>query len=144
MHKKGHQRNIGRSFTPEDKSMRHASAILPFVLAALCTASDASRAADCPALLNREIPRLQDEKPQNLCQYKGQVVLVVNTASQCGYTPQYEGLEALYRKYRDRGLVVLGFPRTTSAARSPARTRTSPRSASTSTRSISRCSRRPS
>jgi len=90
--------------------MRHASAFLPFVLAALCTASGASQAADCPALLNREIPRLQDEKPQNLCQYKGQVVLVVNTASFCGFTPQYKGLETLYSKYRERGFVVLGFP----------------------------------
>jgi glutathione peroxidase len=65
--------------------------------------------AACPALLDRTMDTIL-EKPQSLCEYAGKVVLVVNTASQCGYTPQYEGLEALYRKYRDRGLVVLGFP----------------------------------
>ncbi|AOW12518.1 glutathione peroxidase [Hydrogenophaga crassostreae] len=67
-------------------------------------------AAACPALLNHQFPRLQDEAPQSLCQYAGKVVMVVNTASYCGYTNQYEGLEALYAKYHKRGLVVLGFP----------------------------------
>ncbi len=67
-------------------------------------------AASCPALLNQQFPRLQDEKQQSLCQYAGKVLLVVNTASYCGFTPQYEGLEELYGRYRDRGLVVLGFP----------------------------------
>src|SRR5688500_9825474 len=64
----------------------------------------------CPVLLQQQFNRLQDDVPQNLCQYAGKVALVVNTASYCGYTSQYEGLEALYAKYRERGLVVLGFP----------------------------------
>lgn len=67
-------------------------------------------ASACPALLQHSVLRLQDEKPQALCQYAGQVVLVVNTASYCGFTSQYKGLEALYARYKDRGLVVLGFP----------------------------------
>ncbi|PZQ72262.1 MAG: glutathione peroxidase [Variovorax paradoxus] len=66
--------------------------------------------AACPAILQHTFGRLQDEKPQSLCQYTGKVVLVVNTASFCGFTPQYKGLEELDRKYRDKGLVVLGFP----------------------------------
>ncbi|WP_310644485.1 glutathione peroxidase [Limnohabitans sp.] len=73
------------------------------------TASGAAQAA-CPRVLQHTVLRLQDEKPQALCQYAGQVVVVVNTASFCGFTPQYKGLEALYAKYKDRGLVVLGFP----------------------------------
>jgi glutathione peroxidase len=64
----------------------------------------------CPALLQQDVLRLQDEKPQSLCQYSGKVVVVVNTASFCGFTPQYQGLEALHAKYQQRGLVVLGFP----------------------------------
>ena len=70
----------------------------------------AADAPACPATLNHQFPRLQDEKPQSLCQYSGKVLLVVNTASYCGFTPQYEGLEKLHARYKDRGLVVLGFP----------------------------------
>jgi glutathione peroxidase len=51
-----------------------------------------------------------DGQPAPLAQYKGKVVLIVNVASRCGYTPQYEGLEAIYRKYKDQGFVILGFP----------------------------------
>ena len=67
-------------------------------------------ASTCAGLLQHNFLRLQDEKPQSLCQYQGKVVVVVNTASFCGFTSQYQGLEELYAKYRDRGLVVLGFP----------------------------------
>jgi len=69
----------------------------------------ASAATACPPLLDQRMPDVFDQ-PVSLCQFAGKVVLVVNTASQCGYTPQYEGLERLYRRYRDRGFVVLGFP----------------------------------
>lgn len=63
----------------------------------------------CPALLDHKFANLMDE-PVSLCQFSGKVLLIVNTASECGYTPQYEGLERLYRRYRERGLVILGFP----------------------------------
>jgi len=66
--------------------------------------------AACPPLLQHSFPRLQDEKPQALCQYSGKVLLVVNTASFCGFTPQYEGLEKLNARFADKGLVILGFP----------------------------------
>ncbi|MEX2198783.1 MAG: glutathione peroxidase [Burkholderiales bacterium] len=66
-------------------------------------------AAACPALLDRTLPDIH-EQPRVLCEFSGKVLLVVNTASECGFTPQYEGLESLYRAYRDRGLMVLGFP----------------------------------
>ena len=80
------------------------------LLLTLAAPAFAQQSASCPPLLQHSFNRLQDEKPQNLCQYAGKVLLVVNTASYCGFTPQYEGLEALYAKYAPRGLVVLGFP----------------------------------
>jgi glutathione peroxidase len=64
----------------------------------------------CPALLNHTAARLQDDVPQDLCQFSGRVLLVVNTASRCGYTPQYESLERLHARYAARGLTVMGFP----------------------------------
>lgn len=73
-------------------------------------AANVAEASACPKVLQHSVLRLQDEKPQALCQYAGQVVVVVNTASYCGFTSQYKGLEALSTKYKDKGLVVLGFP----------------------------------
>lgn len=69
-----------------------------------------AKAGACPAMLNHTFPRLQDDAPQSLCQFQGKVVIVVNTASYCGFTNQYESLEKVYTRYKDQGLVVLGFP----------------------------------
>jgi glutathione peroxidase len=69
----------------------------------------AAPAKTCPTVLNHTLKTL-DGQSQNLCAYQGKVVLMVNTASMCGYTPQYKGLQALHTKYKDKGLVVLGFP----------------------------------
>ncbi len=69
-----------------------------------------SATAACPPLLDHTFATLQDGKPMPLCQYAGKVVLVVNTASYCGFTSQYDGLEKLYARLKDKGLVVIGFP----------------------------------
>jgi len=63
----------------------------------------------CPSILDHKFANLMDE-PVSLCQFRGKVLLIVNTASECGYTPQYDGLEKIYRRYRDKGFAVLGFP----------------------------------
>jgi glutathione peroxidase len=79
-------------------------------LAALVSAAPIIAAeSPCPSALDHKFGSLQGEAV-SLCQFGGKVLLIVNTASECGYTPQYEGLEKLYRRYRDKGFVVLGFP----------------------------------
>jgi glutathione peroxidase len=65
--------------------------------------------AACADLYNHQFTTLQGEKI-NLCDYQEQPILVVNTASKCGFTPQFEALEGLYSKYKDKGLMVVGFP----------------------------------
>jgi glutathione peroxidase len=89
--------------------MNHIQLLHRLVMAALLL-SAAPLSQACPATLNHTLLRLQDEKPQSLCQYAGKVVLAVNTASYCGFTRQYKGLEALHERYQAEGLVVLGFP----------------------------------
>lgn len=65
--------------------------------------------ADCPDLLNQKINNIKGE-PVNLCDLSGKVILAVNTASRCGFTPQYKSLQKLYEKYSNKGLIIVGFP----------------------------------
>lgn len=68
-----------------------------------------ANAAACPEIYNHQINTLQGEKI-NLCDYQDKPILVVNTASKCGFTPQFEALESLYNKHKAQGLLVIGFP----------------------------------
>jgi glutathione peroxidase len=79
------------------------------LLSALLLSAAVNAAPPCPPLLDHRLKDIDGEL-RSLCDYAGQVVLVVNTASQCGYTGQYKGLQALHEKYGKQGLVVLGFP----------------------------------
>ncbi|UAA40168.1 glutathione peroxidase [Paraneptunicella aestuarii] len=85
------------------------SRILTFI--AITLFSSQLFAAECPSLLKFAKRKLNSQEVVNLCtEYAGKTVLFVNTASYCGFTPQFKGLEALYAEYKDKGLVVLGFP----------------------------------
>ena len=79
----------------------------------------APESADCPALLRHTFKKLQTGDNQSMCQFQGKVLLIVNTASYCSYTKQYEGLEAMYHKYKDRGLIIAGFPSNDFGAQEP-------------------------
>jgi glutathione peroxidase len=75
-------------------------------------AQDQSADANCPDFLKHSLRKLHSKEVVNLCQFykPGAPILIVNTASHCGYTKQFKGLESLHQKYKDQGLVVLGFP----------------------------------
>ena len=82
-----------------------------YLVAGLALMMSGALWAGCDNLLDYDHRRLASSQQVNLCEaYAGQVIVVVNTASRCGFTSQFEGLEALYQKYREQGLMVLGFP----------------------------------
>lgn len=81
------------------------------LIASLLIASFTTQANECPDVLKHMKRKLNSQEVVNMCEsYAGKAVLFVNTASKCGFTPQFEGLEALYDTYKDDGLVVVGFP----------------------------------
>jgi glutathione peroxidase len=89
-----------------------AATIVAAIISAPSTPAVAAGAApqSCPAFLNQDFRKLHSSENVNLCKaYAGKPMLIVNTASNCGYTPQYKGLEAVHAKYKSRGLVVVGF-----------------------------------
>ncbi len=83
---------------------------MPTATAASTPAAATVPVAPCPAWLNQDYRKLHSSQKVNICQaFAGKPLLIVNTASHCGYTPQFKGLEAAWQKYKDRGLVVVGF-----------------------------------
>jgi len=87
--------------------MRMSSKLVLFVVA--LSAVGSASAAACPALLDHRV-RSFDGREVNLCDYADRAVLVVNTASRCGFTPQFSKLQSMFEQYKDKGFIVLGFP----------------------------------
>jgi glutathione peroxidase len=84
---------------------------LPIIFLLLALLSSPLLANDCPELLRYKHPQLRSEHTVDFCErFSGRLLLVVNTASRCGYTPQFKQLETLYQRYRERGLEIVGFP----------------------------------
>lgn len=84
--------------------------VAPRLTAAALLIAAQGAVASCPEFLNHDMRRLHSKEDINLCEATaGKPMLIVNTASHCGYTPQFKGLESLHQSYKDRGLVVLGF-----------------------------------
>ena len=94
---------------PNSRSMMCALAVLLAFVAPVLAA---------PSVYDFTLPSIDGEKT-SLAEYKGKVILMVNVASRCGYTPQYTGLQALYEKYKDKGFVILGFPANNFGAQEP-------------------------
>ena len=112
--------NCAIHITPCQPSMKNlakhlsiwlSSSVLLVLTSLLLTSSAHAAGGQCPAFLNHDFEKLHASDRVNLCTaFAGKPLLVVNTASHCGFTPQFSGLEAINKKYRDRGLVVVGFP----------------------------------
>lgn len=107
-------RSLAAAFLAAAFASAHAASAVPKATPAAVTGTSA-----CPTILQKSFRRLQDDAPQDLCQYAGKVILVVNTASYCGFAYQYEGLEKLYAALSAQGLVVLGFPSNDFGAQEP-------------------------
>ncbi|MCF6436025.1 MULTISPECIES: glutathione peroxidase [Pseudoalteromonas] len=84
--------------------------LLPTLVLCGMLANTHSLASECDDFTNVELRKLRSEETVNLCQFKNKPLLIVNTASNCGFTDQFAGLESLHKTYKDKGLVILGFP----------------------------------
>lgn len=96
------------------KNILLSTAIISFSLLANAESIQATNSQNveqgCNDFTNVSMRKLRSKQTLDLCQFKGKPLLIVNTASNCGFTSQFKGLEEVYQKYQDQGLVVLGFP----------------------------------
>jgi glutathione peroxidase len=92
-------------------SARKKLTVLQTLAGLLLLAAGGIAMAECPAYLNQDLQKLRSKGTVNICKdFADKPLLLVNTASHCGFTPQFKGLQAMHEKYKDQGLVVIGFP----------------------------------